>query len=121
MINNDRIVPISTVDLLTMYALILKAAGTTLTKVDAKDVNGDFSLEEAPASGSAFASEPVKSFDFESGVSAATVYFVPAYDFAGFKIDGTAVTATGNVEADGRTLYLATLATGAVTITKVGL
>ena len=54
-------------------------------------------------------------------MSAATVYFVPAYDFAGFKIDGTAVTATGNVEADGRTLYLATLATGAVTITKVGL
>ena len=40
MINNDRIVPITTVDLLTMYALILKAAGTTLTKVDAKDVNG---------------------------------------------------------------------------------
>lgn len=121
MVNNDRIVQITTIDLLSMYALILKASGTTLTKLNAKDVNGDFALAEAPGSGSVFASEPVKSFDFETGVSAATVYFVPAYDFDGFKIEGAAVTATGSVEKDGRTLYLATLATGAVTITKVGL
>ena len=122
MINKDRIVPIQAVDLLSMYAFILKAAGTTLTIAEADSAEGDFTLSEAPLSGSVFANEPVKTFNFGEDVTAATVYFVPAYDYKGFAIDGVAVVPGEDdlvPDADGRTLYLATLATGAVTITKI--
>lgn len=119
MINKDRIVPVQATDLITLYATMLKMAGTTLTVAEANDANGDFELATAPQSGSIIANEPVSTFDFASGVSAATVYFVPAYDYAGFTADGEAIEASGEVEADGCTLYLATLASGAVTITKV--
>ena len=124
MINSDRIVPVSAVDLISLYGLILKMDTTnnsTLAKLDALDVEGDFKV----TSGSAplLASQPAKSIDIDataSSVSACTVYFVPAYDFAGFSIDGVAVTPTGTVNADGSTLYKAVLATSAITVSKVG-
>ena len=119
MINKDRIVPVQATDLITLYATMLKMSGTSLTVVSATDANGDFELATAPQSGSIIANEPVSTFDFASGVSAATVYFVPAYDYAGFTADGEAISASGEVEADGCTLYLATLASNAVTIAKV--
>lgn len=123
MINTDRIVPVMAIDLLSLYGLILKVAGTTLTVADATDTDGNFELESAPESGSVICSEPVATFDFGEDVTVATVYFVPAYDYAGFTIDGAAATIADNdveVEADGRTLYLATLADSTVTITQVG-
>lgn len=125
MINSDRIVPVSAVDLISLYGLILKMDTTnnsTLAKLDALDVEGDFKV----TSGSAplLASQPAKSIDIDataSSVSSCTVFFVPAYDYEGFTIDGSAVvTAGATVNADGRTLYKATLATGTVTIAKVG-
>lgn len=123
MINSNRIVPVSATDLITLYGLILKqnSSNSSLAKLDAADTDGNFQIK----SGSAplIASEPVKSCDIDataSSVSSATFYFVPAYDYAGFSIDGTAVTPTGDVDADGRTLYVATLATGAITIAKAG-
>ena len=120
MINNDRIVQVTATDLLSLYALILKVAGTTLT-VEEAAAPGVFEVAAAPQSGSLIANEPVKNLDFASGVSAATVYFVPAYDFEGFSINGAAVTTSGaDVEADGRSLYLATLSAGAVTIAAQG-
>ncbi len=120
MINNNRIVPITKVDLISMYALILMqaSANASLAKVSANTVEGDFSI--ATASTPLIADEPVKTVDFASSLSAATLYFVPAYDYAGFSKNGVAITPTGDVEADGRTLYKAVLATNAVTITKVG-
>lgn len=124
MINSDRIVPVSAVDLISLYGLILKMDTTnnsTLAKLDALNIEGDFKV----TSGSAplLASQPAKSIDIDataSSVSVCTVYFVPAYDFAGFTIDGTAVTPTGTVSADGSTLYKAALSSGAITVSKVG-
>lgn len=123
MINTDRIVPVTAQDLISLYAIILvqNSNNSTLAKLDAEDVAGDFQIK----SGSAplIASEPVKTCDIDataSSVSAATLYFVPAYDFVGFTIDGVKVTPTGSVDADGRTLYKAVLSSGAITITKVG-
>lgn len=124
MINSDRIVPVTATDLLSLYGVILKQDTTnnsSLAKLDALDTDGNFQIK----SGSAplIASEPVASCDIDatvSSVTACTLYFVPAYDYKGFTIDGVAVTPTGTVEADGRTLYKAVLATGAITITKVG-
>lgn len=124
MINSDRIVPVTATDLITLYGLILKQDTTnnsTLAALNALNVEGDFKI----TSGSAplLASQPAKSIDIDataSSVTAATIYFVPAYDYKGFTIDGSAITPTGTVDADGRTLYKAVLATGAVTITKAG-
>lgn len=117
MINYDRIVPVTQVDLLTLYYNMMKLAGTTVAVLEAANI-GEFVM--ASGSGNVLAAEPVKSFDFASGVTSAKVYFIPAYDFEGFKVAGSAVTPTGNMAADGRTLYTATLASGAVTIAKVG-
>ena len=120
MINKDRLVQVAATDLLSLYGLILKVAGTTLTVANAAHP-GEFEVAEAPGSGSLIASEPVKSLDFGSGVSSCTVYFVPAFDYAGFKVNGTAVETSGaEVEADGRSLYLATLSGGAVSIAAQG-
>ena len=117
MINYDRIVPVTQVDLLTLYYNMMKLAGTTVAVLEAANI-GEFVM--ASGSGNVLAAEPVKSFDFASGVTSAKLYFIPAYDFEGFKVAGSAVTPTGNMAADGRTLYTATLASGAVTIAKVG-
>lgn len=126
MINTDRIVPIQAVDLISMYGLILlqDSDNSGLTALDANDVDGNFEI----TSGSAplIASEPVSTCDVDatgSSVSAFTLYFVPAYDYAGFTVDGAAATIADNdveVNADGRTLYKAVLSSGTITITQVG-
>lgn len=118
MINANRIVPVMATDLITLYGTIMKLAGTSVTAVQADDP-GVFALTSG--SGNLLAAEPVKTLDFGSGVTSAVLYFVPAYDFAGFTVAGAAVTPSGAaVDADGRTLYTATLASGAITIAKKG-
>lgn len=114
MINTDRIVPITKIDLLSMYGLVLKFAGVNATALQANTIEGDFSA----AAGTYICAQPVKSFDF-TGASG-TVYFVADYAYEGFTKSGAAVTVTGDVDADGATLYKAVLASGAVTITKEG-
>ena len=118
MINNDRIVPITAIDLISMYALILTVGGVGVTALDATTTDGQFIL--TTGGGTLICSEPVKNFEFaiKEGVHTATVYFVPAYDFSGIK--SGLVTHTDGIVADGRTLYKALLEGGAVTITKVG-
>lgn len=119
MINTDRIVPVQAIDLISLYGLILLQDddNADLTAVDATNP-GIFEITEA--SDPLIASEPIETCDFGEDVTSATLYFVPAYDYSGFTLDGTATTPTGDVEADGRTLYKAVLAEGVVTITKVG-
>ena len=119
MINNDRIVPVTKIDLITLYGNIMVLAGTSVSKCDAINAEGDFVLETG--SGNLIASEPVKSFDFGADVSAAVVYFIPTYDYVGFSIDGTAVEVEGvDVNPNGVDLYTATLSDSTVTIAKVG-
>lgn len=124
MINTNRIVPVQATDLLSLYAVILKMNGdnSSLAKLESLDVNGNFQIK----SGSAplLATQPVESIDIDataSSVTAATVYFVPAYDYKGFTVDGEEASVSGSVDADGCTLYKAVLATGVITISKVGL
>ena len=64
-------------------------------------------------------SEPVKSFNFGSSVTGATVYFIPSADYEGFTKTSATLTVTGDVVADGVTLYSASLSTNALTITKI--
>lgn len=118
MINMDRIVPVMRSDLLTLLGTMMKLAGTTVTAVAAADVA---TFDMASGSGNVIANEPVRTFNFGSAVTAAVVYFIPDYDYQGFSVNGTAVTTSGaEVVPDGCTLYTATLASGAVTIAKVG-
>lgn len=125
MINKDRIVPVMATDLISLYGVILlqDSNNSGLAKLSA-DAIGEFQVKTNSAK--LLAAEPVKKLDFDattSSVTAGTVYFVAAYDYEGFSIDGVSATpASGsvNVEADGCTLYKAVLASGDITITKVG-
>lgn len=124
MINTDRIVPVQATDLITLYGVILaqNSNNASLTKLASEGL-GEFQIK----SGSAplLANEPAKVIDIDataSSVSACTVYFVPAYDYEGFTVDGSAVTTAGvDVVADGCTLYKAALSSSTITISKVGL
>jgi hypothetical protein len=119
MINKDRIVPVTSTDLLTIYFNTMKLAGTSVTAVSAADNEGDFALTSG--SGNLFADEPVQYCDFGEAVTSAVLYFVAAHSYKGFSVAGTVVeTAGADVDPDAATLYTATLATGTVTIAKVG-
>ena len=125
MINNDRIVPIQKIDLLSMFGTILAIANVSFGVLAATDVEGDFSVTGTGAAGNKLANQPVKTLDFASGVTGGTVYFVPAYDFAAITVAGAAATIDDagldldDVQPDGATLYKAVLASGEVTITAV--
>lgn len=127
MINQNRIVPVEKTDLISLYGLILKQASgnSGLVKLASEDVAGNFQVKTNNAI--VIADQPVKSVDIdatESSVSACTVYFVPAFDYEGFSIDGVAETpADGSVDVDagnGGQLYKAVLASGDITITLAG-
>lgn len=122
MINTNRIVPVTKIDLITLYGLILlqDSNNSALAKLAASDVEGDYAVS---ASGVYLADQPVQSVTFGSSVTSGTVYFVPAFDYAGFSKTGATLTVTnptGGVVADGHTLYKAVLSTNALTITQVG-
>lgn len=122
MINNDRIVPVQKIDLLSLFGTVLGLIGTSYTVFVASDVEGTFSVTGTGAAGNLLASQPVKSLDFASGVTSGTVYFVAAYDFAGITVAGAAATiaeGSATVEPDGVTLYKAVLSSGSVTVSAV--
>lgn len=119
MINSDRIVPVTKTDLITLYGNIMVLAGTSVAKVDGEQ--GVMTVTGTGDVGNKLASEPVKSVNFASGVTAGVVYFIPGYDYVGFSIDGTAVvTAGAEVDVESVNLYTATLSSSTVTIAKVG-
>lgn len=116
MINNDRIVPVQKIDLLSLYGTVLNLIGTDYDVLQTTDVLGDFIVE---SDDTYLANQPVKTLDFAEGVSAATVYFIPDYAFAGFSINGTAAEVEAEIQSDGVTLYKAELADSAVTVSAV--
>ena len=122
MINNDRIVPIQKIDLLTLVGTILGLCGTEYSVLAAADVTGDFEVEASGAAGNVLCNQPVKTLDFKSGTTSGTVYFVAAYDYEGITVAGAAATiadGSATVQPDGVSLYKAALASGEVTITAV--
>ena len=117
MVNTDMIVPIVKIDRISAIGEALTFAGTSYGVL--AGTAGDFVVTGSGSAGNKLANAPVKTLDFASGVTGGTVYFIPAYDFAGFKIAGTAVTATGTVNADGVSLYTAVLSDSAITVTAI--
>lgn len=125
MINSDRIVPVAKTDLISLYSVILaQASGNSgLAKLVSSDIAGDYQIKTN--NGVLIADQPVVSCDIDattSSVSACTLFFMADPAFAGFTIDGVAEEAAeGSVDvvADG-SLYKAVLASGDITITRVG-
>lgn len=119
MINANRIVPVTKTDLLTLVGTILGLVGISYSVLDADDTVGDFTVTASGAAGNLLAAQPVKTLDFADGTTSGTVYFVAAYDFAGFAIAGAAAEAEGAVISDASTLYKAVLADSAITVTAI--
>lgn len=125
MVNNDRIVPIQKMDLLSMLGTVLAIANVSFTVLAANDTTGDFSVTGSGSAGTFLANQPLTTLDFVSGVTAGTVYFVADYNFAAIKVAGAAATiddsglALADVVPDGVTLYKAVLSSGEVTISAV--
>ena len=122
MINKDRIVPVMKSDLLTLYGTMLGIAGTSYSVIASKDVEGTFEVTGSGDAGNKLADQPVKSLDLKSGVTAAVVYFVAAYDFEKILVAGAAPTfgsGSKDIIPDASTLHKATLSSGEVTITYV--
>lgn len=120
MINNNRIVPITKVDLISMYGLILQqaTANNGMTALVADTIDGDFTIS---STGIKLAAQPVKSVNITA--NSATLYFVADYAYEGFTVNGSAATIADNdveVAPDGHTMYKAVLASGTITITQVG-
>jgi energy-converting hydrogenase Eha subunit C len=119
MINNDRIVPIQKIDYLSMIGTIMTLNNTTFSILASSDVEGDFTVTGSGAAGNFLANQPIKTIEFPTAVTSATIYFVAAYDYVGMTRNGAALTPTGDIEPDGITLYKAVLASNAVTVTAV--
>lgn len=122
MINTNRIVPVMAVDLISLYGLILKQNSNNSGLVALAATDPEV-FTQSTNSAVALANEPLQSLNFASGVTAGTVYFVPAYDYVGFSINGVAeapAEGSATVNPDGRTLYKAVLSSGDITITQVG-
>ena len=114
MINNDRTVSVLHTDVISLYSVILAAANVSYVELESDGI-GTFEITDGTTA--MLANEPVKTVSVDNGVSAFTLYFVPDFDFAGF---GSA-TVSGDVVADGVSLYKAVLSSGTITITQVGL
>ena len=122
MINNDRIVPIQKMDLLSMFGTVLGLIGTSYNVLASTDVEGDFSVTGTGDAGNLLANQPVQTLDFASGVTAGTVYFVASYDFGAITVAGAVATfgsGSATVVADGVTLYKAVLSSGEVTVSVI--
>ena len=113
MINENRIVPVTKSDLLSIYANMCIISGKDVTVVHASNI-GVFSItDDLTIDDYVVCAEPVKSVELNDN-TAGNVLFIPAVDFDGFYADGVKITFDGGaeVEADGATLYMAHLSSG---------
>lgn len=125
MINNDRIVPVQKIDLLSLFGTVMGLASVSYSVLASSDIEGTFQVTGSGAAGTFLANQPVQTLDFATGVTGGTVYFVAGYDFSGITVAGAAATindsglALDEIKADGVTLYKAVLASGEVTFSAL--
>ena len=112
MINNDRIIPITKTDFLTLIATLANVFEEPFTILKGTS-DGVFAVTEAPET-QALCNQPVKRIDIASDVSTVTIGFVPAYDFEGIYYNGVALTLPVEVQKDGISLYGIGLVSGEI-------
>ena len=81
MINNDRIVPVTRTDLLSLYSAMLTAASVTITKL-AATAPAEFDVKSAATA--LIADEPVKTLDIDATASYQLRYHI-LYGCRGFQ------------------------------------
>lgn len=115
MLNNDRIVPVTKTDLLSLYRMIIQYSGQSINVLQPEDGDAAFMC---PA-GYNIAAVPLKSFDF-SGGNTGSIYFVAERGYVGCTNENFYKSAfSDEVVPDGVTLYQATLSGQSYTISKV--
>ena len=125
MINNDRIVPIQKIDFLSMIGIHFALSGWNYTVVRSADVEGNYTVEVNEEL-VYLCDQPVKMINLKpgEGIADSMFYFVPAYDFSGFYVNGEAATiadGSAEIKPDGVTLYEAEYddSTGEIQITQI--
>ena len=115
MINEDRIIPITKIDFLSVMGTVLNLTSTSFEVLKPVDVEGNFMVDDASTY---LANQPVKSIDFTESTGA--VFFCPDYDFKGILVAGAEATVTGNdIEPEYVGLYYAELDSGTVSISAL--
>lgn len=100
MINNDRIVPITKIDYLSLiYVILHNQANVGVLKV----ADGVASVPTASQYESLLANEPVKKIELVTGSK--PLAFVASYDFEGITLNGEAVDVATEIKKDGVSLY----------------
>ena len=119
MMNQNRIVPVTQSDLISLYssALVLHDGTIEQKSVASEDVPAVFDI--ADVSGVFLLDEPVKKATVASGAEV-TLYFVAAYDFEGIYVAGSDEPLSADIDNDGKSLFKAVIADGAATVSKVG-
>lgn len=124
MVNENRIVPVTKMDLISLFgsvaALMLDLSGAEPVILDPVEM-GVFEVE---SNGIYLLSEPAKSIDFAATATAATVVFVPGYDYEGITLAGAAVEpGEGSIlpEAEPNAFYGAALQSGSIVIAPIQL
>lgn len=121
MINPNEIVPVTKIDLLSLYYLILSGNSDNegMGAIYGENgIGGKFSV--SLANSICFCAAPAETIDFASGATGAKVYFVPDYNYSGITVDGVQVETTGAVvNPNGADLYLAEIGSGTMTIYQI--
>jgi hypothetical protein len=100
MINNDRIVPITKIDYLSLIYVILSGRGSIgVLKV----VDGVASVPSASQFTQLLVNEPVKKIELVTGSK--PLIFVASHDFEGITLNGEAVNVDTEIKNDGVSLY----------------
>lgn len=125
MVNKDRIIPVTKVDLLSLYATIITLRGimsgqnTGFPVLSATSVDGEFDFTAAATPVGGLCNQPVKSIKVgNAGIG--SVFFIPDYDYEGIYVNGQLAEVTGDVvDASSANLYMAVADEDAIVIQAV--
>lgn len=114
MINNDRIVPITKIDYLSLIYFI---ESTSKNVGVLKVVDGVASVPSASQFAELLVNEPVKKIELVTGSK--PLVFVASYDFEGITLNGEAVDVDTEIKKDGVSLYSVSQLEGAVNVAEL--
>lgn len=122
MVNKDRIIPVTKVDLLSLYATVINTMLSMQSeplelKIFSSTVDGKFEITESDFAG--ICNQPVKAINAAPNI-AGMVFFIPDYTYEGIYIDGELVEADGDaVDPSSANLYRAVITPEGATIYAV--
>lgn len=119
MMNQNRIIPVTQSDLISLYSVSLLLADDTIAQASVANADVPAVFDIADVSGKFLLDEPVKKVTVADGAEV-TLYLVAAYDFDGIYVAGSDEPLSADIDADGKSLFKVVIASGAATVSKVG-